>query len=128
MDAELEKGNDVILATHSYGGVPGSNACEGYLKKDRAGKAGILGMIFICSFALPKGVSLWMGLNCQPMPWFIEKVRMRERCILLNLPILTPRSQGDFLEAGTPEDIFYADCSVGEKAQYRASLKPHSYK
>ena len=48
IEQETDKGNDVIVATHSYGGVPGCNACEGYLKKDTDGKPGVLGMIFIC--------------------------------------------------------------------------------
>jgi len=106
IEQETDKGNDVIVATHSYGGVPGCNACEGYLKKDTDGKPGVLGMIFICSFAVAKGTSLWMGLNSQPLPWFIMK--------------------GDMLEAGNSEEIFYQDCSVGEKAQWRNALRPHS--
>lgn len=32
------------------------------------------------------------------------------------------------LMADRSEEIFYNDCTAGQQAQYKAALKPHSYK
>lgn len=43
------KGNDVVLVVHSYGGLCGTNACEGLAKKDREGKnTSVLGVVYLC--------------------------------------------------------------------------------
>lgn len=44
-----EKKRDVVLIVHSYGGVCGSNACEGLSKQDRQGKdTAVIGTVYLC--------------------------------------------------------------------------------
>lgn len=59
-----DEGKDVLLVMHSYGGIPGSDACDGLSKGDRAkeGKAtGVVGLVYIASFALQEGQNLLMA-------------------------------------------------------------------
>jgi hypothetical protein len=59
---------------HSYGGVPGSEALEDYLKEREKGEAGrrgrVLRLVFCASFCLPEGISLMDALLQKPLPWF----------------------------------------------------------
>lgn len=51
-------GQDVVVFMHSYGGMVGSQACQGWDKKSReaAGKAGgVVGLIYCCAFMVPEG-------------------------------------------------------------------------
>lgn len=49
-------GRDVVLAVHSYGGLAGTNACEGLAKKDRAGKdTSVIGVVYLCVSQDPAG-------------------------------------------------------------------------
>ncbi|KAF4339114.1 glutathione S-transferase [Fusarium beomiforme] len=58
----LDEGKQVALVCHSYGGIPGSAAVEGYQVHERESKGlsgGISHVIYIAAFALPvKGLSL----------------------------------------------------------------------
>jgi alpha-beta hydrolase superfamily lysophospholipase len=58
----LDKGQRIILVCHSYGGIPGSAAVEGYQVHEREAKGlpgGISHVVYIAAFALPvKGLSL----------------------------------------------------------------------
>lgn len=58
---ELEKGRDVVTVSHSYAGIPTAEAVEGLLRKDREGKAAVVGMVYLASFARPEGVALRNG-------------------------------------------------------------------
>lgn len=72
--------NDVIVVCHSYGGVVATNASIGLGKKEREArgeKNGIINIVFMCAFALPKGVSLWDALGRKPLPWFVMDVSPR---------------------------------------------------
>ncbi|KAK0664730.1 hypothetical protein DIS24_g247 [Lasiodiplodia hormozganensis] len=67
-----EQAKHVVLVLHSYGGVVGSCASEGFGARQRAleGKqGGILEIIYLSAFALPKGKSLLDMLGGQPLPW-----------------------------------------------------------
>ncbi|GME47542.1 hypothetical protein GTA08_BOTSDO11688 [Neofusicoccum parvum] len=67
-----EQGKDVVVLLHSYGGVVGSCASEGFGAKQRAKegkKGGILEIVYLSAFALPKGKSLVEMLGGQPLPW-----------------------------------------------------------
>ena len=48
IEAEVDKGRDVILVVHSYGGIPGCNALKSKLKKDAQGGNGVIGIAFQC--------------------------------------------------------------------------------
>lgn len=58
----LDAGKRIVLICHSYGGIPGSAAVEGYQVHERQAKGlsgGISHVIYIAAFALPvKGLSL----------------------------------------------------------------------
>lgn len=64
----------------SLGGVVGSCASQGFGFKQRASerkKGGILEIIYLSAFALPKGKSLLDMLGGQPLPWMRIEVRRR---------------------------------------------------
>lgn len=75
---------DVIVVSHSYGGIPGSNAVQGLNKKDRAArgeKGGVLMFVYMASFAIPAGACLMDGIGGNDLPWWDIKV---------SLPTLAP--------------------------------------
>lgn len=67
-----DKGKDVIVVAHSYGGVVASAAVEG-LDKSTRGTAdklgGIVKIIYVSAFALDKGQSLLGILGGNFLPW-----------------------------------------------------------
>lgn len=79
--AAIEKladaGKQVVVVTHSYGGVVGSCAVEdlGFASRKAAGKqGGVINFVYLSAFALPKGVSLLDALGGNPLPWMNIKV------------------------------------------------------
>ena len=106
-----DEGKDALLVVHSYGGMVGSEAVQGFAKSDRAKqgkKGGVSHMYFCCAFAMPEGVSLMNALHDQPLPWF-----------QLN-------DAQDTVTPKTPVDTFYND--VKEPEKYVKMLKTHSYR
>ncbi|KAL8414243.1 hypothetical protein RB594_005463 [Gaeumannomyces avenae] len=74
LDRLVAKGSDIVVYSHSYGGVVASNAVEGYDAKTRAsaGNAGgVVSVVYASAFLLPKGKSLLDMLGGQPMPWMV---------------------------------------------------------
>lgn len=68
----IDKGIEVVVVCHSYGGIPGGGAAAGLSKKDRAArneKGGVLGLIYLTSFVVPEGVSLVQFLGGQHAPY-----------------------------------------------------------
>ena len=63
--AELERlviaeGKEVVLAMHSYGGIPGAGSVRGLEKRIRekkGEKGGIRAAVFMAAFLVPKGMS-----------------------------------------------------------------------
>lgn len=54
----VDEEKDAILVTHSYTGMPGSEAPVGLGKKERAEKGlkgGVVRLVFIMAFAMPEG-------------------------------------------------------------------------
>ncbi|PBP23973.1 hypothetical protein BUE80_DR005105 [Diplocarpon rosae] len=63
---------EVLLLCHSYGGVVGSCAVEGFsvVERERAGrKGGVRLVVYMAAFMIPKGSSLLQMLGGQPLPW-----------------------------------------------------------
>ncbi|CEI69284.1 hypothetical protein FVEN_g3967 [Fusarium venenatum] len=62
LQPSLDEGKQIVLICHSYGGIPGSAAVEGYQLHEREAKGlsgGIMHVVYVASFALPvKGLSL----------------------------------------------------------------------
>jgi len=72
-----EEGKSIILLCHSYGGVVGSCAVEGLDAGSRAkeGKTGgVVKVVFMSAFMIPKGMSLLAMLGGQPLPWMALEV------------------------------------------------------
>lgn len=73
----VNDGKDVIVLMHSYGGVVGSGAVEGLGKAERekAGKTGgVVLIVYMAAFALPKGVSLLDSFGGQLLPFMQAEV------------------------------------------------------
>lgn len=67
----VDKGRDVILVCHSYGGAPASQAVQGLSAKDRkeTGEQGaVLKIVFIAGLLLKKGSFLWESTGGKPWP------------------------------------------------------------
>lgn len=59
---------NVILAAHSYGGMPGTSALRGLGRADRAAqghRTAVLGLVYLASFVLPLGQSSRAFLNAE---------------------------------------------------------------
>jgi hypothetical protein len=57
----IEQGKEVVLALHSYSGVPGSECVKGLTRKEleaQGKKGGIVAMVFVAAFLLPAGHSI----------------------------------------------------------------------
>ncbi|KAH7370556.1 Alpha/beta hydrolase fold-1 [Rhexocercosporidium sp. MPI-PUGE-AT-0058] len=68
----LDEGKQALLLCHSYGGVVGSCAVEGYssIKREKEGKkGGVKLVVYMSAFMIPKGKSLLDMLGGQPLPW-----------------------------------------------------------
>lgn len=80
--SELEKlveneGKDVVMAMHSYGGVPGSQTVTGLEKSVRTKegkKGGVIHILFIAALVLENGQSLVEALGGGLPPWAVADV------------------------------------------------------
>lgn len=66
-----KEGKDVILVTHSYTGMPGSEAPIGLGKKEREKnglQGGVIRLVYIMAFAMPEGFHPTAG-NAQFPEW-----------------------------------------------------------
>ena len=74
IEALADEGKDVVVVTHSYGGVVGTEAARGVIKEDRqaAGKpGGIIRIVYVTSVVPTPGNSL-RSLMGDLVPSFIE--------------------------------------------------------
>ncbi|CZS94156.1 related to signal peptide protein [Rhynchosporium agropyri] len=102
----VDAGKKVVVVLHSYGGVVGSCAVEdlGFKERKAAGKeGGVVNLVYMCAFALPKGVSLLDALGGNPLPWM--------------------KFKGDYVTPDSPEEVFYHDMSPSEQQKWIARLK-----
>lgn len=113
IQAELKKlvdaGKEVMVLSHSYGGVPAAAAVEGFNAKDRAAsgqKGGVIMALHMTSFAAQVGSSLMDSLGGKPLPWF--------------------NITGDVLTPIDPTRVFYADVEPQLAAKSVAALEPSS--
>ncbi|KAL1864006.1 hypothetical protein Daus18300_007971 [Diaporthe australafricana] len=110
---EADRGQDVVVFMHSYGGVVGTQACRGLGKRERGAagkKGGVVRLVYCCAFLLGDGVSLMDMLGNQPLPWFILSDNETR------------------VEVNTPEDIFYNDLGAAEAKKSVDTLTHHSYR
>jgi alpha-beta hydrolase superfamily lysophospholipase len=72
-----DHGDEIILLCHSSGGVVGSNAVEGYdvaSRKAAGKKGGVVRVVYLSAFMLPKDQSLLGMLGGVPLPWMVVNV------------------------------------------------------
>lgn len=77
LDKLVADGKEVVIYSHSYGGVVASNAVEGYdvATRSAAGASGgVVSIVYASAFMLPKGSSLLDLLGGEPLPWMIVEV------------------------------------------------------
>ncbi|KAG4421967.1 hypothetical protein IFR04_004946 [Cadophora malorum] len=104
-----DAGKDIIMVVHSYGGMVGTNAVQGFGYADRAAagqSGGVIMLIYMTAFAVPLGTSLLDGLGGSYLPWMIL-------------------GEDGFVTPVTPETIFYADVTdAALVAKAIAGLEP----
>lgn len=64
IEGEADKGQDVIVFMHSYGGMVGTEACRDLDKKAREAvgkKGGVVRLIYCCAFMVPEGKHWHLG-------------------------------------------------------------------
>lgn len=72
VQALVDQGRQVIVVGHSYGGLVISEASKdlGYKQRQAEGKAGgIILLVYLTAFVVPKGLSLIKMLGGNPLPW-----------------------------------------------------------
>jgi pimeloyl-ACP methyl ester carboxylesterase len=67
---EVSQGHEIVVVMHSYGGMVGSAAVQGYSKQDVQRGGGVIRMIYMAAFALERGVSVMDAFNNTPLPWW----------------------------------------------------------
>ncbi|KAG8163935.1 hypothetical protein KVR01_005853 [Diaporthe batatas] len=90
--ALVDQGRQVVLVGHSYGGLVISEAAKDLAYKQRKAEGkegGVVLLVYMSAFVVPKGFSLIQMLGGNPLPWM--------------------DIQGDRVYARTPEEIFYHD-------------------
>lgn len=71
----VESGRDVVVFTHSYGGMVGAGAATGFGKRSRssAGHAGgVIGLIMASGFAVGGGISCAGAMGGSVPPWILK--------------------------------------------------------
>jgi hypothetical protein len=112
--AELDRGQNVVLVTHSYGGVPGASALRELSTKDRTAAGfptSVVALAMVCSFIVPAGTSLR------------DLHRGRERPAWYAY-------DGDLLKFGAPgpEPLLYHDIPSAEASHWASLIRPWSWK
>lgn len=77
LEALLDEGKDIILAAHSYGGIPSSAAAKGFMKSEREAqgkRGGVVAQVYIAAFLAPEGVSLLQLAGGKHAPWVVRNV------------------------------------------------------
>lgn len=72
-----EQGRQIVVVTHSYGGMVGSGAVEGlgYAQRSNAGQAGgVIMVVWLAAFVTPKGKSVIDMLGGNWLPWMLLSV------------------------------------------------------
>jgi pimeloyl-ACP methyl ester carboxylesterase len=111
---ELDRGQNVVLVTHSYGGIPGASALSGLSTKYRAAagfSTSVVAIAMMCSFMVPAGSGLDASRPVQDIPsWQVF--------------------DGDLLSFGPPgpEPLLYHDVPPAEASHWASLLRPWSFK
>lgn len=78
LSRRADEGEEIILLCHSYGGLVGSCAVEGqdvaYRKTKLGKKGGVVLIIYMAAFMIPRGKSLLEMLGGSPAEWMDVQV------------------------------------------------------
>lgn len=77
IEALADKGRQVIVVVHSYGGLVGAEAVPnlGFKQRRAAGKAGgVTLLVYVTAFVTPKGASILSMLGGKPLGWMDVQV------------------------------------------------------
>ncbi|KAM7201205.1 hypothetical protein V8F20_004951 [Naviculisporaceae sp. PSN 640] len=69
LDPLLSEGKDIVVFTHSYGGVYGPSSLEGISKQERETKGlegGVVAAVLVASFIAPKGTTAMAAMGVDP--------------------------------------------------------------
>ncbi|KAJ5665392.1 uncharacterized protein N7477_007840 [Penicillium maclennaniae] len=102
-----DKGRQIVLVTHSYGGMVGANAVEGlgYSQRSKAGSSGgVIMVVWMAAFVTPKGQSLLDMLGGNWLPWML------------------PNDDG-YTYSSQQETVFYHDMTPEAQQMAIAKLK-----
>lgn len=75
----VEAGREVVLLTHSAGGVSGGGAVKGLdvrARREAGLPGGVVRVIYMAAFMVPKGSSLLQMLGGKPAPWMVVEVSL----------------------------------------------------
>lgn len=76
----VDAGRELVLLTHSAGGVSGGGAVKGLdlkTRKEAGLPGGVARIIYMAAFMVPKGSSLLQMLGGKPAPWMVLEVSCR---------------------------------------------------
>ena len=129
------------MIAHSYGGIPAAGAVYGLSKTTRrqdGKKGGVIGLIYVSAFVVPKGRSLVEFLGGKHAPYLIpDQVklfvlafpsRLRQEAdllVLFSLLIIAQPSEGLCI-ASPAIETFYNDVPPQTAETFAASLLPHA--
>ncbi|CAD6580718.1 MAG: hypothetical protein ASARMPREDX12_000248 [Alectoria sarmentosa] len=104
-----EEGKDVVVAAHSYGGVPACQTVTGLEKSERANggkKGGVIHVLFIAALLVEEGKALADALGGGLPPW--------------------AEAEGTVLRPVNISAIFYSDLSAQDADHWTSLLLPQS--
>ncbi|KAI9726852.1 MAG: hypothetical protein M1834_001486 [Cirrosporium novae-zelandiae] len=101
-----DQGKQLIVIPHSYGGLVGAGAVKGlgYAERAKAGKkGGVIMLMYMSAFVVPKGKSLKDMLGGQFLPWM--------------------KFDGNYCHSSDQHNIFYHDLPKEEQEKWISKLK-----
>ncbi|KAI8411144.1 hypothetical protein FOFC_07738 [Fusarium oxysporum] len=137
LDDLANQGKQIVLVVHSYGGLVGANAVPGlgYEQRQKEGKAGgIVTFLYLAAFVTPVGQSILKLLGGRWLPWMRVEVRSVESTTDSRTPAQHPLvhrgpwlncrscTQGSYVFADTPEEVFYHDVPLDLQKEAAAAL------
>lgn len=90
---EVERGNDVVVVGHSWGGMIIGGALDGLSKVERekdGKKGGVIKLAYLCAFVPPEGVSLSVARGGNDPDWVIDVSINQIEYPLLKFPLPLP--------------------------------------
>lgn len=80
----IDAGQSVVIVCHSYGGIPGGGAAHNLSKsfREKQGKqGGVIGLIYMTSFVVPRDHSLLNYLGGQHPPYLLRNEVCQLSCV-----------------------------------------------